>query len=68
MRMTNQTNKPFPWADQWPEIVDVRVRAAFAVVPRRAFLDAHIWRASLTKTPRCPSVRDRPSASPLSWR
>ena len=40
--MTDQTDKPFPWADQWPEIVDPRVRAAFARVPRRAFLDAHL--------------------------
>jgi protein-L-isoaspartate(D-aspartate) O-methyltransferase len=44
MSMTDQTDKPFPWADQWPEIVDPRVRAAFAVVPRRAFLDAHMAR------------------------
>lgn len=36
--MTRQADKPFPWADQWPEIKDARVRAAFAAVPRRAFL------------------------------
>jgi protein-L-isoaspartate(D-aspartate) O-methyltransferase len=51
MRMTNQTNKPFPWADQWPEIVDPRVRAAFAVVPRRAFLDLHLARFADQDTP-----------------
>lgn len=44
MSMTGQEDKPFPWADQWPEIVDPRVRAAFAVVPRRAFLDPHLAR------------------------
>jgi len=31
---------PFPWADTWPEISDARVRAAFAKVPRDAFVDA----------------------------
>jgi protein-L-isoaspartate(D-aspartate) O-methyltransferase len=31
---------PFPWADTWPEISDARVRAAFAQVPRDAFVDA----------------------------
>jgi protein-L-isoaspartate(D-aspartate) O-methyltransferase len=36
--------KSFPWADQWPEIVDPRVRAAFAAVPRRAFIDEHLAR------------------------
>lgn len=44
MKMTDQIDKPFPWADQWPEIVDARVRAAFAVVSRRAFLDPHLVR------------------------
>jgi len=44
VKMTDQTSKPFPWADQWPEIVDARVRAAFAVVARRAFLDDHLAR------------------------
>jgi protein-L-isoaspartate(D-aspartate) O-methyltransferase len=44
MTMTDKTDNPFPWADQWPEIVDPRVRAAFAVVERRAFLDAHLAR------------------------
>lgn len=42
--MTEQADKPFPWADQWPEIVDPRVRAAFAAVPRRAFLEPHLAR------------------------
>jgi protein-L-isoaspartate(D-aspartate) O-methyltransferase len=42
MSMTEPADKPFPWADTWPEIIDSRVRAAFAVVPRRAFLDAHL--------------------------
>lgn len=51
MRMTNQTNKPFPWADQWPEIVDPRVRAAFAVVPRRAFLDLRLAHFADQDTP-----------------
>jgi len=40
--MSEQATKPFPWADGWPEISDNRVRAAFAAVPRRAFLDAHL--------------------------
>jgi len=44
MKMTRQADKPFPWADQWPEIKDARVRAAFAVVPRRAFLDPELAR------------------------
>lgn len=35
---------PFPWADEWPEIHDVRVRAAFARVPRSAFVDAPLRR------------------------
>lgn len=43
MNMTDQA-KLFPWADQWPEIVDPRVRAAFAVVPRRAFIEEHLAR------------------------
>lgn len=42
--MTGPADKPFPWADQWPEIIDPRVRAAFAVVSRRAFLDPHLVR------------------------
>ena len=44
MSMTEPADKPFPWAGAWPEIVDSRVRAAFAFVPRRAFLDAHLAR------------------------
>jgi protein-L-isoaspartate(D-aspartate) O-methyltransferase len=28
----------FPWADRWPEITDVRLRRAFARVPRSAFV------------------------------
>ena len=30
---------PFPWDKVWPEITDLRVRAAFARVPRREFLE-----------------------------
>jgi len=44
VKMTNQAAKPFPWADQWPEIVDPRVRAAFAAVSRRAFIEEHLAR------------------------
>ncbi len=40
--MSDQASKPFPWADEWPEINDTRVRAAFAAVPRRAFIDDHL--------------------------
>lgn len=43
-KMSDQAAKPFPWADGWPEINDGRVRAAFAAVPRRAFLDEHLAR------------------------
>ena len=32
----------FPWAHDWPEITDRRVRAAFAHVPRSAFVPKHI--------------------------
>jgi len=32
----------FPWAHEWPEITDKRVRAAFARVPRAAFVPAQI--------------------------
>jgi protein-L-isoaspartate(D-aspartate) O-methyltransferase len=32
-------NPPFPWADEWPEITDPRVRAAFSRVPRARFVD-----------------------------
>jgi protein-L-isoaspartate(D-aspartate) O-methyltransferase len=35
---------PFPWADEWPEIRDHRVRAAFARVPREEFVDEPIRR------------------------
>ncbi len=39
--MSAENRKPsFPWADTWPEISDGRVRAAFAKVPRDAFVDA----------------------------
>ena len=31
-------DKSFAWADQWPEISDERVRAAFARVPRACFI------------------------------
>jgi len=31
-------SKSFPWADQWPEIVDERVRTAFVRVPRARFI------------------------------
>lgn len=34
----------FPWADEWPEIHDQRVRAAFARVPREAFVDETLRR------------------------
>ncbi|HRW49675.1 MAG: protein-L-isoaspartate(D-aspartate) O-methyltransferase [Caldilinea sp.] len=37
-------SKPFPWADQWPEITDARVRAAFARVPRTAFIAPELER------------------------
>lgn len=32
----------FPWANEWPEITDKRVRAAFARVPRSAFVPTPI--------------------------
>ena len=39
MTMSDDTaNKPFPWADQWPEITDERVRGAFARVERTGFI------------------------------
>lgn len=44
VNMADRTPKPFPWADQWPEIVDPRVRAAFAAVPRAAFVPEHLVR------------------------
>lgn len=37
-----QSSADFPWANDWPEITDPRVRAAFARVPRRAFVDAEL--------------------------
>ncbi len=33
------TSDDFPWARDWPEITDPRVRAAFARVPREEFVD-----------------------------
>ena len=36
--------REFPWADQWPEITDVRVRQAFANVSRAAFLPPDLRR------------------------
>jgi protein-L-isoaspartate(D-aspartate) O-methyltransferase len=32
----------FPWARDWPEITDIRVRAAFAKVPRAAFVEPEL--------------------------
>jgi len=32
-------NADFPWQDQWPEITDPKIRAAFGRVPRAAFVD-----------------------------
>lgn len=37
--MSNEEESQFPWAADWPEIENVRVRAAFARVPRTAFVD-----------------------------
>jgi protein-L-isoaspartate(D-aspartate) O-methyltransferase len=34
----------FPWARSWPEITDERVLAAFAAVPREAFIPDHLRR------------------------
>lgn len=34
----------FPWADEWPEIHDPRVREAFARVPRQVFVDEPLRR------------------------
>lgn len=38
--MTDKASASFPWASDWPEIDNVRVRAAFARVPRTSFVDA----------------------------
>lgn len=45
MRQTLEKMTEFPWAQEWPEITDERVRAAFAVVPRSAFVpeDVRPW-------------------------
>lgn len=45
------TNKSFPWARQWPEIGDPRVRAAFAAVPRHAFVETSLQRFADEDTP-----------------
>ena len=38
--MTPERRKqPFPWANEWPEIHDDRVRAAFSKLPREAFVE-----------------------------
>lgn len=42
--MAQRGEPPFPWADEWPEIRDTRVRAAFGRVPRQAFVDASLRR------------------------
>lgn len=34
-----QRRRPFPWADEWPEIHDDRVRAAFGKLQREAFVE-----------------------------
>jgi protein-L-isoaspartate(D-aspartate) O-methyltransferase len=38
------TNRSFPWAEQWPEIGDPHVRAAFAAVPRHTFIETSLQR------------------------
>lgn len=41
--MGQATSPPnFPWAEAWPEITDQRVRAAFARIPREAFVPAEL--------------------------
>jgi protein-L-isoaspartate(D-aspartate) O-methyltransferase len=38
--MTDGQEHLFPWADDWPEIRNQRVRVAFANVPRESFVDS----------------------------
>ena len=40
-----------PWARDWPEITDPRVRAAFEIVPRAAFVPEHLRKWSLRDAP-----------------
>lgn len=42
MNMDDQPDKAFPWEDRWPEITDLRVRAAFAAVPRWRFVNERL--------------------------
>lgn len=42
---------PFPWADEWPEIHDTRVRAAFARVAREDYVDAALRRWAARDAP-----------------
>jgi protein-L-isoaspartate(D-aspartate) O-methyltransferase len=41
----------FPWAEDWPEIHDERVRAAFARVPRGEFVDERLRRWATRDAP-----------------
>jgi protein-L-isoaspartate(D-aspartate) O-methyltransferase len=41
----------FPWAQQWPEITDAAVRAAFAAVPRAAFVPESLRRYAKRDAP-----------------
>ena len=42
--MSDQPARAFPWANEWPEIFDPRVRAAFAAVPRQRFVSERMAR------------------------
>ncbi|HXF60125.1 MAG TPA: protein-L-isoaspartate(D-aspartate) O-methyltransferase [Caldilineaceae bacterium] len=44
MAVRRGSGPPFPWANDWPEIYDERVRAAFARVPRAEFVDEPVRR------------------------
>lgn len=44
MGMADRERDDFPWAHTWPEIVEPRVRAAFARVPRAAFVPEDLRR------------------------
>ncbi|MBK8047971.1 MAG: protein-L-isoaspartate(D-aspartate) O-methyltransferase [Anaerolineales bacterium] len=42
MSASQPAEPAFPWADDWPEITDGRVRAAFAKVERALFIEPHL--------------------------
>lgn len=41
----------FSWVRDWPEVTDPRVRAAFEIVPRAAFVPEHLRKWSLRDAP-----------------